>query len=99
MLIRKPVANVFEAFVNPDITSKFWFTRGSGRLEVGKQIEWTWEMYGISAKIDVKAIEPNKRILLEWADYMGTKSAVTVEFNFMPHGAATFVEIISTGFR
>ncbi len=30
MLIRKPVAEVFEAFVNPDITSKFWFTKGSG---------------------------------------------------------------------
>jgi len=30
MLIRKPVAEVFEAFINPEITSKFWFTRGSG---------------------------------------------------------------------
>ena len=28
MLIRKPVAEVFEAFINPDITSKFWFTKG-----------------------------------------------------------------------
>jgi uncharacterized protein YndB with AHSA1/START domain len=37
MLIRKPVANVFEAIVNPDITTKFWFTKGSGRLELGKQ--------------------------------------------------------------
>jgi hypothetical protein len=25
MLVRKPVADVFEAFVNPDITTKFWF--------------------------------------------------------------------------
>ncbi|HTE20952.1 MAG TPA: polyketide cyclase, partial [Armatimonadota bacterium] len=32
MLIRKPVAVVFEAFVNPEITAQFWFTRGSGRL-------------------------------------------------------------------
>jgi uncharacterized protein YndB with AHSA1/START domain len=34
MLIRKPVAEVFEAFINPEITSKFWFTSGSGRLAV-----------------------------------------------------------------
>jgi uncharacterized protein YndB with AHSA1/START domain len=40
MLIRRPVADVFEALVNPDITSKFWFTRGSGRLEVDKQVQW-----------------------------------------------------------
>lgn len=30
MLIRKPVAEVFEAFVNPAITSKFWFTKEAG---------------------------------------------------------------------
>ena len=38
MLIRKPVAEVFEAFVDLAITPKFWFTKASGRLEPGKQI-------------------------------------------------------------
>ena len=38
MIIRKPVAEVFEVFMDPAITSKFWFTKGSGRLEAGKQI-------------------------------------------------------------
>ena len=42
MLIRRPVAEVFEAFINPDITTKFWFTKSSGRLEAGKQIRWDW---------------------------------------------------------
>ena len=40
MLIRKPVADVFEAFVDPDVTTKFWFTKSSGRLEAGKQVRW-----------------------------------------------------------
>ncbi len=40
MLIRKPVAEVFEAFVNPNITTKFWFTKGSERLAAGKQVQW-----------------------------------------------------------
>lgn len=35
MLIRKPVSEVFEAMINPDITSKFWFTKSSGRVEPG----------------------------------------------------------------
>ncbi len=26
MLIRKPIQEVFEAFINPEITTKFWFT-------------------------------------------------------------------------
>ncbi len=44
MLIRKPVAEVFEAFVDPATTSKFWFTKGSGRLAPGEEIRWDWEM-------------------------------------------------------
>lgn len=35
MLIRKPAAEVFAAFVDPAITANFWFTKGSGRLEPG----------------------------------------------------------------
>jgi uncharacterized protein YndB with AHSA1/START domain len=35
MLICKPVKKVFEAFLNPEITTKFWFTKGSGKLEAG----------------------------------------------------------------
>ena len=38
ILIRKPVADVFEAFIDPNVTTKFWFTKGSGRLEVGKKL-------------------------------------------------------------
>lgn len=46
MLIRKPVPDVFKAFINPAITTKFWFTKSSGRLEAGRQVKWEWEMYG-----------------------------------------------------
>src|SRR5215510_5088612 len=80
MLIRKPVADVFNAFVNPEITTKFWFTKSSGKLEAGKQVQWEWEMYGISIPVTVKAIEANKRILVEWPGY---GSPTTVEWNFI----------------
>ena len=35
MLIRKPVGQVFDAFVDPLVTTRFWFTKSSGRLEAG----------------------------------------------------------------
>jgi uncharacterized protein YndB with AHSA1/START domain len=96
MLIRKPVAEVFEAFVNPDITTKFWFTKSSGRLEAGKQVQWDWEMYGISIPVTAKAIEPNQRIVIEWP---GNKSPTTVEWMFAPHkDGTTFVSITEAGF-
>ncbi|WP_431211735.1 SRPBCC domain-containing protein [Puia sp. P3] len=42
MLIRRPVAEVFGAFVDPAVTTKFWFTKSTGRLEAGKEVVWTW---------------------------------------------------------
>jgi len=96
MLIRKPVAEVFEAFVDPAITSRFWFTRGSGRLEPGKQVTWEWEMYGVSAQVSVKAVERNRRLLIEWP---GDGGPTTVEWIFtsLPDGTS-FVSITNTGF-
>jgi uncharacterized protein YndB with AHSA1/START domain len=96
MLIRKPVAEVFEAFVDPNITTKFWFTKSSGRLEAGKQVQWDWEMYDISTPVTGKTIEPNKRILIEWQGYSGL---TTVEWIFSPQkDGTTFVNITESGF-
>ena len=77
MLIRKPIAEVFEAFIDPQITTNFWFTKSSGKLEAGKTIKWEWEMYGVSAEVSVKEIIPNELIKIEWDD-----PSTTVEFHF-----------------
>ena len=95
MLIRRPVADVFAAFIDPDLTTRFWFTKSSGRLETGKQIKWEWEMYGASTQVAVKAIEPNKRILIDWDGYSGR---TTVEWKFAPQkNGTTFVSITESG--
>jgi uncharacterized protein YndB with AHSA1/START domain len=94
MLIRKPVEDVFEAFVNPAITTKFWFTKSTGKLEAGKEVRWEWEMYDLSVKVRVKAIEPNLRILVEWHD----PPFVEWLFSSRPDGT-TFVTISNWGFR
>ncbi|UQZ37573.1 polyketide cyclase [Paenibacillus sp. PK3_47] len=93
MLIRKPVEEVFEAFIDPAITTKFWFTKSSGKLAAGKHVRWEWEMYGAADNIFVEQIEPNKRIVILSSD--GTK----VEWMFTSRSAAeTFVTITNSGF-
>ncbi|MFS0779406.1 SRPBCC family protein [Neobacillus sp. 3P2-tot-E-2] len=93
MLIRKSVEEVYEAFINPEITTKFWFTKSSGRLEEGKTIRWDWEMYGVGDELVVKELEQNKLIRIEWTD--GTQ----VEWIFIPRGVnQTFVSITNYGF-
>jgi len=96
MLIRRPVAEVFEAFVNPEITTRFWFTRSTGKLEAGRQVHWYWDMYGVSAPVTVIAVEPPGKIVIEWPDRNGL---TTVEWTFTPReDGSTFVEITNSGF-
>lgn len=96
MLIRRPVSEVFEAFVDPAITSKFWFTKSSGRLEPSAQVRWDWEMYDFSVEVNVKVVERNRRILIDWSAY---GAPTTVEWIFIPRpDNTTFVSITNTGF-
>jgi uncharacterized protein YndB with AHSA1/START domain len=97
MLIRRPVAEVFEAFIEPANTSRFWFTKSTGRLEPGKHVKWAWEMYEVSIDVEVKEVEPNNRILLEWGNY---GSMTTVEWIFAPlDDDKTYVTITNHGFQ
>jgi uncharacterized protein YndB with AHSA1/START domain len=96
MLIRKPAAEVFNAFIDPAITSKFWFTGGDGKLEAGKRVNWEWKMYGFTNPVDVKAIEPNKRIQIEWSGYSG-RTTVEWQFKARPDNT-TYVDITERGF-
>lgn len=96
MLIRKPVSEVFQAFIDPEITSKFWFTKGSGKLAEYQPIEWVWEMYGFSLTVLTKVIEENKKIVVEWGN---TEETTTVEWIFTPlNKNETFVSIKNSGF-
>ena len=96
MLIRKPAVDVFEAFIDPAITTKFWFSRSSGKLKAGKRTRWDWEMYGAGGDIEVVAVEPHRRIEIRW-DYNGTMTPVV--WTFEPRGeAATLVSVVNSGF-
>ena len=94
MRIRKHVSTVFEAFINPEITRNFWFTKSSGRLEAGKTVTWEWEMYGISDQVKVEEMIQDKQILIRWGN-----PATTVHFEFQElSDGSTYVVITSTGF-
>lgn len=94
MLIRRPVETVFQAFVDPAVTTNFWFTGSSGKLEAGRDVVWEWKMYGVSANVRVKELAPNRKISIEWGD-----PVTTVEFEFSPLSEdTTYVVIRNYGF-
>lgn len=93
MLIRKPIHEVFEAFINPEITTNFWFTKSTGKLEEGKTIIWEWEMYDAKSEVKVLQIIPNQLIKTEWGLFSNN---VDYEFKEMEKG--TLVIIKSYGY-
>jgi uncharacterized protein YndB with AHSA1/START domain len=96
MLIRRPVAEVFDAFIDPRKTSKFWFTSGSGLLEAGKRVRWFWDIYDLNVDVEVKVLKLNRRIVVDWSS---GEAPTTVEWRFTAHSDdTTFVSITNSGF-
>jgi uncharacterized protein YndB with AHSA1/START domain len=94
MMIRKSASQVFQAFIDPAITTNFWFTKSSGPLEVGKHLRWDWEMYGVSCNVFVKEILEDRQIITEWGD-----PATHVEYLFTAlTDNTTYVVIKNYGF-
>jgi uncharacterized protein YndB with AHSA1/START domain len=97
MLIRRPVSEVFEAFVNPEITTKFWFTDSTGPLEKGKEVEWTWKMYDAIGVVLVKELIPDQSIEIEWGPKGAPRSRAAWTFEPLDEHV-TFVSIVVDGF-
>lgn len=93
MLIRKPIQEVFKAFIDPEITTNFWFTKSTGKLEEGETITWEWEMYDARSEVKVLQIIPNQLIKTEWGLFSNN---VDYEFKEMEKG--TLVIIKSYGY-
>jgi uncharacterized protein YndB with AHSA1/START domain len=94
MMVRRPITELFQAFIDPKITTKFWFTKSSGKLEENKTITWEWEMYNVSTTVSVKDIVENERISTKW----GTP-ATSVDYEFTAlTDDTTYVVIKNYGF-
>ncbi|MGZ7096550.1 MAG: SRPBCC family protein [Methanobacterium sp.] len=97
MLIRKPVELVLLAFINPEITTKFWFSKSTGRLDENDEVLWTWEMYNHTVPVFITSIIPNEKIIVQWGNY---DEKTTIEWTFIPlDNSRTFVNIVNSGFK
>jgi uncharacterized protein YndB with AHSA1/START domain len=95
LLIRRSASAVFEAFVDPETTRRFWFTHGSGRLAPGARIDWTWAMYGFTSPVTVTLFETDRRLAVDWGE---GQDATRVEWRFEPRGDHCFVSVSHSGF-
>jgi uncharacterized protein YndB with AHSA1/START domain len=98
LLIRRTPHDVFEALADPSITTRFWYTKSTGRMAEGAELTWEWQMYGASGQVRVKEVQPDRRIRFCWDGY-DPSHPTTVEFQFVPYeNDTTYVHITETGF-
>lgn len=101
--IARPVADVFEAVVNPTELSQYFTTGGArGRIEKGATVYWDFADFPGAFPVEVVDVQPEKRIVLRWdADEGGSaqyKTTVTMTFEPLEDGR-TLVTISEEGWR
>lgn len=97
--IAKPVAEVFEAVVNPAELSRYFTTGGAkGRLETGATVYWDFHDFPGAFPVKVVEVDPPRRIVLQWAsdDPAGYDTTVTLTFESLDDGR-TLVTISEQG--
>jgi uncharacterized protein YndB with AHSA1/START domain len=103
--ISKPVADVFEAVVDPAKLSGYFTTGGArGRLETGAIVSWDFHDFPGAFPVEVIAVEPERRIVLRWDSNDGASSdaryKTIVTMTFEPLGGyRTLVSIAEEGWR
>lgn len=73
--IQKPVSEIFEAIVNPEIMQNYFISKGSGRMETGNEIFWSFPEFKGFYPLTTKEIITNEKIVFVW----DPKSVVTIE--------------------
>lgn len=64
--VQKPAAEVFDAITDPTKMSNYFISKGTGRLEAGKTVEWTFPEFEDSFPVRVGMIEQDKYISFHW---------------------------------
>ena len=111
--IARPVAEVFEAVVDPAQLSRYFTTGGAqGRLETGATVTWDFHDYPGAFPVHVVEVVPDERIVLRWqadegeapnleggeTSSAGYETTVTMSFKSLDDDR-TLVEIAEEGWR
>jgi len=92
MQILKPAHDVFEAIVDPAKMSNYFIAKGSGRLEDGKTVTWSFPEFDFEFPVRVVRTEKDKYISFNWDTEEGRE--LLVEISLTPRSpSATVVTV------
>jgi uncharacterized protein YndB with AHSA1/START domain len=90
--IQKPVKEVFEGIINPEIMTKYFISESNGRLESGKEVIWKFPEFDDYYPIKEIKIENDHSISFVWDPE--TVVVITLE-NY--HNHSTIVRVNEKG--
>lgn len=99
--IRKPVAEVFDAVIDPTKITGYFVSQASGPLAAGSAVVWKFPEFDMLIDVAVREVVRNERVVFEWAA-AGSDGAynTTVTIAFVPLDADnTMVQISEAGWR
>lgn len=94
--INKPIAEVFDAVVNPKKIVGYFCDQTDGPLVEGKSVRWTWGTHHVVEPVQVKQIILNEKIVIEWPAQSGGTSIAEMTFTSLEDGR-TMVKISESG--
>lgn len=73
MMIRRPAADVFAAFVEPAWLTRFWLSKVSAPLSLGAKVHWEFMVPGVTDEVTVTTFERNSRLAFRFSDLTETE--------------------------
>jgi uncharacterized protein YndB with AHSA1/START domain len=89
--IIKPVAEVFEAIVNPDKMSNYFISKSTGRMESGVQVTWQFPEFDMKVPVQVDKVEKDSLVTFFWGEE-GKEQKVEISLSHIEDNA-TLVNI------
>lgn len=76
--IGKPKSDIFEAIVDPGKMANYFISRGSGRMEDGKTVEWAFPEFPDTFPVKVTKSVPSQNVIFEWEGPEGKTLEVNI---------------------
>ncbi|WP_460683924.1 SRPBCC domain-containing protein [Niabella aquatica] len=64
--IQKPAGEIFEAIVRPELMQHYFISSGSGRMEAGKEIHWSFPEFEGACPVTVNEVITGERVTFVW---------------------------------
>jgi uncharacterized protein YndB with AHSA1/START domain len=95
VLIRCPALKAFDAFVQPELITRFWLQATSGPLAAGAQVEWQFMVPGATEHVNVTKLDQPQHIAFTWS---GGGLDVDIRFSALQNDI-TVVSVEVRGFK